>query len=305
MPLPYSIDYQSKIFGLGSCFVDHIKTKLNYYQFQTLINPYGTVFNPHSIKKLLQYTVNQPVFTEKVLFKHENIWKHFDFHTAFNRLTVEEYLNNLHHTIHQAKGFLQSADWAFFTLGTAWVYRHKITGKIVNNCHKVPQKEFEKILLSTTEIIDELKEIRLILQQINPHIKLLLTVSPVRHLKDGFTENQRSKARLIEAVHSVVNHSHTFYFPSYEIMMDDLRDYRFYTSDLLHPNEQAVAYIWEIFTRSIIKQDILPDMKQIEKIQKQLQHKSFTGQPVTTVKLQTAINQIKQKYPWMHFELKE
>ncbi len=297
------ISYQDKIFGLGSCFVSHIKDKFDYYQFQNQINPFGTVFNPVSISKLLQRVVNQQFFKEKNLIFHQNLWKSFDLHSAFNQADKSLFLQNINDRIVSAGKFLKTADWLFLTFGTAWVYRHKTTGNIVNNCHKVPQREFEKLLLSPTVIIKELNEIIRLAKTINPKIKILMSISPIRHLKNGFVENQQSKAHLITAVHQLERD--IFYFPSYEILLDDLRDYRFYKDDYIHPNTLAINYIWQKFSESYIDKKAIPVMHKIDKIRQGLAHKSFnpgSPQEINRMhKLQADILNIKAKFPWITF----
>ena len=300
---PDKITYQNKIFGLGSCFVTHIKNKFDYYQFQNQINPFGTVFNPVSIRKFLFRIVNQYVFDKIHLFYHQNLWKSFDLHSDFNNPDKEVFLNTINDKIYEVGKFLKTADWLFLTFGTAWVYRHKATGNIVNNCHKVPQKEFDKILLSPNEIIRELNEIIRLATSLNPKLKILMSISPVRHLRNGFVENQRSKAHLITAVHQL--ESEIFYFPSYEIMLDDLRDYRFYKDDYIHPNELAINYIWQKFSDSFISKDTVSTMRRIEKIRQGLAHKSFnpgSPQDINRLhKLQANIHKLQAEFPWMAF----
>ena len=297
------IAYRYKIFGLGSCFVTHIKNKLDYYNFQNQINPFGTVFNPISIRKLLQRVVNQELFNEQDLFFHQDLWKSFDLHSEFNRTDKIDYLQTINDKINRSNQFLKTADWLFLTFGTAWVYRHKISGKIVNNCHKVSANEFDKIILTPTEITDELKNIVQLARKTNPKIKILMSISPVRHLNNGFIENQRSKAHLITAVHALEDA--IYYFPSYEILMDDLRDYRFYKDDYIHPNELAINYIWEKFSTGYMAKDTFPILRQVGKIKQALAHKSFNpGSPQNLhrlSKLQTEITAMQQKYKWMTF----
>ncbi len=297
------ISYQDKIFGLGSCFVTHIKDKFDYYQFQNQINPFGIVFNPVSIRKFLFRIVNQYIFDTIHLFHHQNLWKSFDLHSEFNNPDKDDLLNAINDKIYEAGKFFKTADWLFLTFGTAWVYRHKSTGNIVNNCHKVPQNEFEKILLSPIAIIKELNEIIRLAKTINPKIKILMSISPIRHLKNGFVENQQSKAHLITAVHQLERD--IFYFPSYEILLDDLRDYRFYKDDFIHPNTLAINYIWQKFSESYIDKKAIPVMHKIDKIRQGLAHKSFNPDSPQDInrmhKLQADILNIKAKFPWITF----
>ena len=298
---PIPLNYHSKIFGLGSCFVVNIKEKLDFYKFQNKINAFGTVFNPYSITNIVKRVVKQDFFTEKDLFFHENLWKSYELHSQFNSIEKDEFLKNANQKIKENHTFLKQTNFVIFTFGTAWVYVLKENKKIVSNCHKVPQKHFDKRLLKIDEIANEISSAIEFIKSINPDIKFLLTISPVRHLKDGFTENQRSKSRLIEAVHQVVDNEQMFYFPSYEILMDDLRDYRFYNTDLLHPNEQAVEYIWEKFKDSLIDKTIFPIMQEVEQINKQLAHRNFQRNQFVEPKLLKKIKILQDKLPWVEF----
>ena len=298
---PIPLNYHSKIFGLGSCFTVNISEKLDFYKFQNKINAFGTVFNPYSITNIVKRVVKQDFFTEKDLFFHENLWKSYELHSQFNSIEKDEFLKNANQKIKENHTFLKQTNFVIFTFGTAWVYVLKENGKIVSNCHKVPQKHFDKRLLKIDEIANEISSEIELIKSINNDIKFLLTISPVRHLKDGFTENQRSKSRLIEAVHQVVDNEQIFYFPSYEILMDDLRDYRFYNTDLLHPNEQAVEYIWEKFKDSLIDKTIFPIMQEVEQINKQLAHRNFQRNQFVEPKLLKKIKILQDKLPWVEF----
>ena len=206
----------------------------------------------------------------------------------------------------ETKRSLETTSNIIITLGTAWVYRHIASKKIVANCHKVPQKEFQKELLITDEIKTSLENCMALVKKVNPNAQFIFTVSPVRHLKDGFVENQRSKAHLITALHQMINGNDVSYFPAYEIMMDELRDYRFYGKDMLHPNELAVDYIWEKFRSVWISPDCLSVMEEVDSIQKGLMHRPFNPDSVGHQKfrtsLQAKITYLQEKYPFMKFE---
>ena len=302
---PFQIDYKSRIFGLGSCFVDNIKDKFNYYQFQNRINDFGTIFNPVSIANMLQRVENQHFFNDDDIFYHHDTWKSFDLHSQFNRSEKNQLLDEINQKLQENFDFLQHTDVAVFTLGTAWVYRHKKSRKIVSNCHKVAQSEFDKVLLTPTEIVTSLNQIIKTIQTVGKDTRVLFTVSPVRHLRDGFTENQQSKAHLLTAVHQVIDNQRVLYFPSYEIMMDDLRDYRFYKDDFLHPNNLAIDYIWQLVTESIIHPGAYSIMNNVAKIRKAMAHKAFDKQSEAHQKHLQKMNkqiQILQKsFPWMKF----
>jgi len=302
---PFQIDYHTKIFGLGSCFVDHMKKKFDYYQFQTQINPFGVIFNPVSIKNTLNIVVKKGYFTKDDLFFHQNAWKSYQLHSVFNCTTAPKLLDDVNDKIIKAHQFLSQSNVLLITLGTAWIYRLKSSNEIVTNCHKVPQQEFTKELLSATEIIDNLQEIIRLAKTLSKDIQILFTLSPIRHLKDGFVENNVSKARLIDAIYQVVDQEKSFYFPSYEMLMDDLRDYRFYKEDMIHPNQMAVDYIWQKLQASLMYENTMQICKQVDKIRKSLQHKAFDENSAQyqqfLEKIDKQIVTLQKKYEWMVF----
>ncbi|NVJ89292.1 MAG: GSCFA domain-containing protein [Flavobacteriaceae bacterium] len=269
------IDYQSKLILIGSCFSENIGDKLNYYKFQSLQNPFGILFHSLAIEQLITYAINEKEFTENDVFELNDRWHSFDAHSylSADKNTI---LTNLNKGVSDLNKELKKASHIIITLGTAWVYRYIATDKIVANCHKIPQKKFLKELLTPTEIKESLEATIALIKSINKNVIILLTVSPVRHLKDGFTENTLSKSHLISGIHSVVDErKNIHYFPSYEIMMDELRDYRFYKEDMIHPNNTAIEYIWDKFKYSWVSEEALENMKEIDTIQKGLAHKPF------------------------------
>lgn len=270
------IDYHSKIVLFGSCFVENIGEKLKYYKFQQLQNPFGILFHPLAIENLISKAINKNTYTETDIFLHNEQWHCFDAHSKMSNVSKTSIVNGLNKSIHSTLSFLEQATHIIITLGTAWVYRHVESDTIVSNCHKIPQKNFNKELLTVDEVSESLQAISVLLKSINPKVSIIFTVSPVRHLKDGFLENSQSKAHLIAAIHQVVEpRNQLYYFPSYEIMLDELRDYRFYKEDLLHPNNLAVNYIWEKFQNVWISNDSNKTLEEIEAIQKGLEHKPF------------------------------
>ncbi len=271
------INYDSSLLLLGSCFVENIGEKFNYYKFQSLQNPFGILFHPKAIEKLILKAANAEKFTEKDLFFLNERWHCFDVHSDLSNSSKEELLINLNNALELTIKQLYNSTHIIITLGTAWVYRLIETNSFVANCHKVSQKQFSKELLSINEIENSLKAIILGIRKQNKKASILFTLSPVRHLKDGFIENQQSKAHLISAIHQIVASSDNklSYFPSYEVMMDELRDYRFYEEDMIHPNQTAINYIWEKFKIVWIDKDVFSIMEEIESIQKGLSHKPF------------------------------
>ena len=298
------INYHSKIFLLGSCFSENIGNKLAYYQFQSSQNPFGILFHPKAIERLITNAINKKTYTEKDVFFLNERWHSFDAHSSLSATDKNILLNNLDHAITQTNSQLKEASHIVITLGTSWVYRFIEQDIIVANCHKVQQKKFLKELLSIDEVTESLETIIALITSVNPKASILFTVSPVRHLKDGFTQNQQSKSHLISAIHQLVDpRKNTYYFPSYEIMMDELRDYRFYAEDMIHPNQTAINYIWEKFTHTWISEASLEPMKEISTIQNGKNHKPFNSKSEEHQQfLQTLKNKIKalqEKYPFI------
>ncbi len=270
-----SIDYNSKILLLGSCFSENIGDKLNYFKFQTNQNPFGILFHPKAIENLVTNAINKKKYLpEDLIFQNER-WHCFDAHSSLSSADKNELLANLNSAITATNKKLKEATHVIITLGTSWVYRFIETDAIVANCHKIPQKKFLKKLLSVDEVTKSLKTTIALLKSVNKNVHILFTISPVRHLKDGFTENMQSKSHLITAIHSVINANNSSYFPSYEIMMDELRDYRFYAQDMIHPNKTAINYIWERFMETQISDSSKLTMQEIETIQKGISHRPF------------------------------
>jgi hypothetical protein len=271
------MDYHSKMISLGSCFAENMGDKFQYFKFQNTTNPFGIIFNPVSIEKIISKVVRRELFSEEELFFHNERWHSFDIHSDLSNANKEELLANLNTIILSFYNSITEASHIIITYGTSWVYRNLETNTIVANCHKVPQKQFKKELLSTEEIQRSIENSVRLIRTINPNVNFIFTVSPVRHLKDGFVENQVSKANLITAIYSI--HHSPFaihhYFPSYEIMMDELRDYRFYAEDMIHPNSIAIDYIWQRFSETHISAESYSIMDEVETIQKGLAHRPF------------------------------
>ncbi|MEM6721537.1 MAG: GSCFA domain-containing protein [Bacteroidota bacterium] len=300
---PYNpINYESKVCLLGSCFSEHIGGKLAYYKFNTFQNPLGILFHPKAIENLILKAMNQEAYSEADLFFLNERWHCFEAHSVLSHTDKNILLGNLNSSIQRTYDFLKKASHVIITLGTAWTYRHIETDTLVANCHKVPQKEFLKELLSVDEVAASVENCVVLLRSINPKLTILFTVSPVRHLKDGFVENQRSKAHLLAGIHQHVSAHHlVHYFSSYELMLDELRDYRFYADDMLHPNALAVNYIWEKFQHAWISHESEHTMMEIDSIQKGLAHKPFNPNSAQhqqfIANLHAKIEQLQQKNP--------
>jgi GSCFA family len=308
----HPIDYDSKMVSLGSCFAVNIAEKCNYYKFQNTVNPFGILFHPLAIHESVRRAIHQDFFNESDVFFHNERWHCFDVHSDLSNSNKEDLLHILNQKVTDLKLQIESASHMLITYGTAWVYRHKVSQKTVANCHKVPQSQFEKELLSATKIQDAIQDTIALIRSINSKVTITFTVSPVRHLKDGFVENQQSKANLIIGIHQTINSQPTTnnrqltsYFPSYEIMMDELRDYRFYAEDMIHPNQTAIDYIWERFTETSICSESLSIMDEVESIQKARSHKPFHPNSESHQKFISQLNQritrLQEKFQYISF----
>ncbi|MDO1501342.1 GSCFA domain-containing protein [Winogradskyella maritima] len=272
----HQITYDDKIVLLGSCFSENIGAKFEYFKFQNLINPFGILFHPLAIETLITRAVNLDYYSEEDIHSNEENYFCFDAHSRLNTIEANALVSDLNSRLDQTHQLLKEASYLIITLGTAWVYHHLDTDAVVANCHKVPQKKFSKRLLTVDEISESLDASMALVKSVNPNINFIFTVSPVRHLKDGFVENSQSKAHLVSAVLQTVEpRFKRFYFPSYELMMDELRDYRFYDSDMIHPNDIAINYIWERFSDIWIADEAHKTMTEVATVQNGLAHRPF------------------------------
>jgi hypothetical protein len=306
-PLENKIDYHSKIVSVGSCFAVNMAQRFQQFQFQQAVNPFGILFHPVAIARLVDFAVENKTFTEEDVFLHNEIWSSFDAHSDLNELEQEDIIDTLNAKIQVFRNHIMEASHLILTFGTAWVYRHIEKNQWVANCHKVTQQQFSKELLSVTQCQEAIASIENGIRSLSPNIQIIYTLSPVRHIKDGYVENQRSKAHLIAALHQHLDQSveNNYYFPSFELVMDELRDYRFFAKDLIHPNEIAIDYIWEKFVEHVIDPAIHPTMKLVDEVQKGLAHRPFN--PYTEAhqkfldKLAQKLDVLLEQYPFMNF----
>ena len=301
------ISYSSKIFLLGSCFSENIGEKLGYFKFQSSLNPFGILFHPKAIETLITNAINEKQYTEKDIFFLNERWHCFEAHSSLSSSSKDELLHLLNQQINAVNKLLHQSTHVIITLGTAWTYRFIESDTIVANCHKVPQKKFLKEILPVDAVTESLAAIIVLIKSINAKATVLFTVSPVRHLKDGFIENQQSKSHLLAAIHHVIEaRNNIHYFPSYEIVMDELRDYRFYKEDMIHPNKTAIDYIWEKFSNTWITEDAIKNMHEIATIQKGIHHTPFNPESIQHQQflqgIQKRITQVKQQYPFIKFD---
>ena len=301
--------HSDKVLVMGSCFAEHIGERLARMKFRTLVNPYGVLYNPLSIATGLGCLIERRPFELEELHEFPdggwNTWLH---HSQYSKPNKEEALQHINTRFVEAAIRLTEADMLILTLGTAWVYRLAETGEVVGNCHKVADRQFERERLTAQEIVAELSRILCRAFEINPNLRVLFTVSPVRHLKDGLHGNQLSKATLLLAVDELCRTmpERCYYFPAYEIVVDELRDYRFYADDMAHPSTQAVRYVWECFVKHCINDEAQRFMEQWEKIARAMEHRPFqpNSEQYKRFMEQTRdkILALKERYPYLEVE---
>lgn len=279
-PYPFSIDYGTPTMLLGSCFTENIGETMVSRKLPALVNPFGVIYNPISVNLVLKRIIQGKPYGSNELMQHNNQWISLNHHTSFSNPNQAECLEGINQSLSNAHNFWQKTQRLIITFGTARVFYLAKTGKPVANCHKIPAKEFTRKLLTVEEIVDVWQmEFEAIFRE-KPNLKVILTVSPVRHWKDGAEGNQLSKATLMLAINRLIElfPSNLVYFPAYEIVMDDLRDYRFYSNDMLHPSPLAVEYIWDKFRQSLIPPSAQQLMAEVEKITQAVNHKPFNTQ---------------------------
>ncbi|MBN1597263.1 MAG: GSCFA domain-containing protein [Bacteroidales bacterium] len=307
IPTPdFNINHQSGIFLTGSCFSDNIGKKLEQFKFNVCRNPFGVVYNPVSIANGITMLLQKDKFRGKDLSYYNELWFSFAHYTLFSDADPDKCLDKINIRFIEAKKKLKNTDTLFITLGTSWVYTFKSSGQVVANCHKLPSKEFERHFSSAGDTYNTMKNCLLNLWKLNPAMQVIFTVSPIRHWKDGAINNQRSKSSLITAISELESEfKSVYYFPVYEIFMDELRDYRFYSSDMLHPSEQAQEIVWLRFSETFMNDNTKELLKDINKINASLNH--IPRHPGTKayrefLKLQkTKITELSQSYPFLSF----
>lgn len=273
---PVKIQLGQSILMMGSCFSEHIGKILSDHKFRVLNNPYGIIYNPVSIFKLLHGAMLKRPVDEGWIINSQGVYRHFDFHSDISAMDKESLLEKIEDVNTQTCNSLAGSDWLIITLGTAIVYRHKKLNNIVGNCHKIPAREFNKERLLPEDILESFKSFYSNLQVVNKRFRIILTVSPVRHIRDSLETNSLSKSILRYACNLITeSYDQVDYFPSYEIMMDDLRDYRFYEKDMLHPSSTAIDYIWESFQECYFDKDTKAFIREWKKIRNALQHRPF------------------------------
>ncbi|MDQ0593332.1 hypothetical protein QFZ37_001701 [Chryseobacterium ginsenosidimutans] len=287
------IEVEDKIFSIGSCFASEMSDLFQQGQLQSINNPFGTIFNPFSINNSIKRLHDAEFYYEEDLITFNEEFISLDHHTSFDTRYIHQTLNKINLKLEEGNSFLQNTNWIIITYGTSFIYEFIPKQKLVANCHKVPQKFFEKRLLTNQELTDSIYNTILNLEDIcKDDVQILFTVSPVRHTKDGMVENQLSKSKLITAIHEIIpQFENCHYLPVYEILMDDLRDYRFYKEDMIHPNNQAVNYIFDKFGNAYFSDETKDFIKENFKINKALEHKTDDEKDPKYIEFKEKLNQ--------------
>ena len=275
---PWKTGYEKTNIFLGSCFTENVGNRMAALKYDVDINPFGILYNPVSVAHALEFLIQKKVFTKDDLIQHDGLWHSFFHHSRFSSAEACQTLENINERIATSSQVLNKADFLFITFGTAWVYEFISTKQTVSNCHKIPARQFRRFRLSAGEIVNKYVEAIKNIRKINPGLKIIFTVSPIRHWKDGAVENQRSKATLLLAVDQILksqNNENCSYFPAYEIVMDELRDYRFYSEDMIHLTDVAIKHIWSKFQTSVIDKNSLKTSEEVQKITNAVNHKPF------------------------------
>lgn len=291
----FKIGYDTRMMMLGSCFVENIGEKLDYFKFDVDINPCGIVYNPVSVANTLQILMEGERFTRNDLLQNGDRWVSFSHHGSFSDRDPLRCLHKMNERLELSSAHFAQTDVLVITWGTAWVYRYRQSGQLVSNCHKFPSASFDRFRLGIADIVNLYSDLLPRLKEANPRLKVLFTVSPIRHWKDGAHGNQLSKAVLLLAIDELMQRfDFVSYFPSYEIVMDELRDYRFYAEDMLHISPQGVDYIWEKFKGQYFTTETLDFMKRIDKLNKILLHRPSDPDSEATLQLrQQASEELK------------
>ena len=308
-PYSFRLDYQSNILTLGSCFSENMGLKMKNVFFKTEINPFGVLYNPISILNSIQLLLQNKKFTASDIFEYKSLWHSFAHSSSFSDVSSELCLSKMNERISFASEFIKSTDVLLITFGTAWVFTDKESGRVVSNCHKLPAAKFNRRRLTVDEITMAYSDLLTKLKALYPNLNVVFSVSPIRHWKDGAHENTISKSTLLLAVDALQNQfDNVHYFPAYELLMDELRDYRFYASDMLHPSDVAVEYIWSKFSESVFSEETLQLMKKLEQLAADRAHR-----PLHPLSPEYALfkentgkrkNEIIQKYPFLADRIK-
>lgn len=308
-PSENKISHQSVILSMGSCFAENMGKKLENALFDVQINPFGVLFNPLSISMSIRKLMNDEFVQEKDVFEFNGLWNSYQFSNLFSGTDKNQVLQKMNESFCSGQNQLKNTDFLILTFGTSWIYELKETRLPVANCHKIPAEKFRRKRLSVNEIVEDYSDLILQLRYLNSGIRIIFSVSPVRHWKDGAHENNLSKSVLLLAIDEIVRQfENVQYFPSWEIQMDELRDYRFYADDMLHPSQAAVDYIWERFGNTFFNDETVQLKTRIQNIQNMIHHRPIHPDAPETEKfhqkLKAEIQQLSLQFPFLSNKIK-
>lgn len=308
----FKLQCQDTFITLGSCFADEIGQFFVQHKFRMLVNPLGIVFNPASLAKLLNLTIHGDSIAgyDEILVGHDGLWHSLLNHGRFSQPDKTNLIRNIDKAFQSTRLHLQESDYLIITLGSAHAYRHLRSGEIVTNCHKLPATDFKKELLTIPDIENILQKALEDIKSINNKIRIFLTVSPIRYLRDGIIESNRSKAHLLASVHSLIDRlDYCYYFPAYELVIDDLRDYRFFREDMTHPTAQTINYVLDRFILNYADDEVRKQITDIGRFKRSLEHRPFHPQSKTHQEFLKSrydeLNALKVQYPEIDFSLEE
>jgi hypothetical protein len=302
---PTKITHLDALVMMGSCFSEHIGNRLNDLKFDVNSNPFGIVFNPKSIEASLQRIIHKIYFTSQDVFEKEGQWFCLEAHSLIGSADKQALISKLNAIIDLWHDKLKTARFLMITFGSAYAYKSKASDNIVANCHKLPQSLFQKTLLETPSIVFEYHQLINALKQFNVKLQIVFTVSPVKHLRDGVVENSLSKSILIQSVHQLIKeNSNCTYFPAYELVNDDLRDYRFYEADLAHPNKLAIDYVWQRFSDSYFNEEVVTLNEKLYDIKQAVQHRLLNEESELSISFKKKFYQkclsLQHEFPFLN-----
>lgn len=299
----FTIDHHKKVYLTGSCFSENIATKFRYFGFQSLANSHGIIYNPYSINQSLDDLAHHKEYTANDFEFYEGRYFSYHHHGEYSSIDADDLTVMINESLEMHRNYVKESSVVFVTLGTAWIYTIPHKNLIVANCHKMPSKTFTKNCMSLPRIEETLKSIIENIYLLNPGAKIIFTVSPVKHLNDGFINNQLSKSLLHVAIQKILT-DHIYYFPAYEIMNDDLRDYRFWKQDMTHPNQLAIDYIWEKLSKTYFDLSTEQVLLEVKKLRQFLDHIPLSSDPVKIDELNQEKErkraELNKKYPQLY-----
>jgi hypothetical protein len=307
IPVPdFSIDYHSRLLFLGSCFADNIGKKMADLKFNVCLNPFGVIYNPLSIANSIELLLEKESFQKSDLAFYNELWYSYAHYTWFSDVDPEKCLEKINNAFQHARDFIRNAEVVFITLGTSWVFSLKNSGDIIANCHKLPASNFKRSFSTVDNSFRHLKTSIFNLRKINPLVRIVFTVSPIRHFKDGAIENQRSKAALILTIARLQEElSCIYYFPAYEIFMDELRDYRFYAEDMIHPSDASIDYTWKQFAKTFLSKESILLATEIQKLIEGMNHRPMHTNTSAYKRFVASLSQkletLSEQYPFIDF----